>query len=137
MAQDGRRDLTVLGVVLALAAVLVLGVWWFADRPNPFSSSSGTTSGNVVTYDGRTYWVSGERVADSALGEVVATGIAYQGTKADLRNVRGFAPDQVLAAYIPAQRAGQTGPGWTFVAVDQRLGTNPLADPSASAVLQR
>ncbi|HET7902156.1 MAG TPA: hypothetical protein VFL59_13300 [Candidatus Nanopelagicales bacterium] len=137
MTQDGRRDLTVLGVLLAVAAVLVLGVWWFADRPNPFSTGTGTTGGNVVTYDGRTYWVSGERVADASLGEVVATGVAYQDTTADLRAVRGFAPDQVLAAYIPAQRAGQSGPGWTFVAVDQGLGTDPLADPSASAVLQR
>ena len=68
---------------------------------------------------------------------LVATGVLYQGTTADLREVRGFPADQVLAAYIPAQRAGQTGSGWTFVAVDQTLGTNPLADPSASAVLQR
>lgn len=137
MSGDGRRGLRVLGVVAALVALLVVGAVWFADRPNPLSSANGTESGNVVTYDGRTYWVSGERVAGTALGAPVAQAVPYQDTTADLREVRGFPPDQVLAAYIPAQRAGQTGSGWTFVAVDQALGTNPLADPSASAVLQR
>jgi hypothetical protein len=135
MSENSRRDLTVLGVVGVIAVLLVLGVWWFADHPNPFSSGTGTTTGNVVTYEGRTYWVSGERVAEASLGAPVASGVLYQGTTADLREVRGFPADQVLAAYIPAQRAGQTGSGWTFVAVDQSLGTNPLADPSASAVL--
>ena len=78
------------------------------------SSGTSTTTGNVVTYEGRTYWVSGERVAETSLGAPVATGVLYQGTTADLREVRGFPADQVLAAYIPAQRAGQTGSGWTF-----------------------
>ncbi len=137
MSENSRRDLTVFSVVAVLALLLAGGVWWFADRPNPFSSGTGTTTGNVVTYEGRTYWVSGERVANASLGATVATGVLYQGTTADLREVRGFPSDQVLAAYIPAQRAGQTGSGWTFVAVDQSLGTNPLANPSASAVLQR
>ena len=137
MSENSRRDLTVFGVVAALALLLVGGVWWFADRPNPFSSGTSTTTGNVVTYEGRTYWVSGERVAETSLGAPVATGVLYQGTTADLREVRGFPADQVLAAYIPAQRAGLTGLGWEFVAVDQALGTNPLADPSASAVLER
>ncbi len=137
MSENSRRDLTVLGVVGVVAVLLVLGVWWFADHPNPFSSGTSTTTGNVVTYEGRTYWVSGERVAEASLGATVATGVLYQGTTADLREVRGFPSDQVLAAYIPAQRAGQTGSGWAFVAVDQSLGTNPLADPSASAVLRR
>jgi hypothetical protein len=136
MSEDGRRDLRVFGVVVAVVALLVVGAWWFAERPNPFSSGT-TTTGNVVTFQGRTYWVSGERVAETSLGADVAQDVLYQGTTADLREVLGFPPDQVLAAYIPAQRAGQTGPGWTFVAVDQSLGTNPLADPSASAVLAR
>ena len=137
MSDNSRRDLAVLGVVGVIVALLAVGVWWFADHLNPFSSGTSTTTGNVVTFEGRTYWVSGERVAEASLGATVATGVLYQGTTADLREVRGFPSDQVLAAYIPAQRAGQTGSGWTFVAVDQTLGTNPLADPSASAVLQR
>ena len=136
MSENSRRGSAVVAVVVVVVALLALGVWWFQDHPNPFSSGTSTTTGNVVTYQGRTYWVSGERVAEASLGATVATGVLYQGTTADLREVRGFPADQVLAAYIPAQRAGQTGPGWTFVAVDQSLGTNPLADPSASAVLQ-
>ena len=136
MSQDSRRDLTVLGAVAVVVALLAVGVWWFADHPNPFSSANGTESGNVVGYEGRTYWVSGERVADASLGAAVAGQGMHQGTAVDLRAVTGFPSDQVLAAYLPAQRAGQTGSGWTFVAVDQDLGTNPLAVPSAKAVLQ-
>ncbi len=137
MNDDGRGSLRVLGVAAVVAALLVAGAWWFADHPNPLSSADGTGNGTVVAYQGRTYWVSGERVAEASLGAPVAQGVPFQGTTADLREVRGFPPDEVLAAYLPAQRAGQTGPGWTFVAVDQTLGTNPVADPSASAVLQR
>ena len=137
MAEERARDLRVLAVVAVLVALLVGGAWWFAERPVPGSSADGSTTGNVVTYDGRQYWVSGQLVAESSLGDVVARAVPYQGTTADLREVRGFPADQVLAAYIPAQRAGLTGLGWEFVAVDQALGTNPLADPSASAVLER
>ncbi len=136
MGEDGRRDLRVVGVVAVVVALLAAGIWWFADHPNPLSSANGSESGNVVTYDGRTYWVSGERVAEASLGAPVAAQGMHQGTGADLREVTGFPADQVLAAYLPPQRAGQTGSGWTFVAVDQSLGTNPLANPSASAVLQ-
>jgi hypothetical protein len=137
MSEHGRRDRRVVGVVVAVMALLAVGVWWFVRHPDPLSSAKGSATGNVVTYDGRAYWVSGERVAATSLGAAVAQGVPYQDTTADLREVRGFPRDQVLAAYIPAQRAGQTGPGWTFVAVDQALGTNPVAYPSANAVLER
>jgi len=137
MSLDGKRSWTVVGAVAVVVALVAVGAWWFADRPNPLSSANGSENGNVVSYDGRTYWVSGERVADTSLGSPVAAQGMHQGAAADLREVQGFPADEVLAAYLPAQRAGQTGPGWTFVAVDQSLGTNPLADPSASAVLVR
>jgi hypothetical protein len=136
MADGGRRGSTalwVLGAVGVLAVVgLALAVWLRANPPG-----GSTANGTVVTYQGRTYWVSGERVADSALGADVASDVPFQDTTADLRQVDGFAPDEALAAYLPALTSSQTGPGWTFVAVDQTLGTNPGADPSASAVLAR
>ena len=137
MAAVRARDLRVLGIVAGLVVLLVVGLWWFAGRPDPASSADGSTTGNVLTYQGRQYWVSGQRVAQAALGSEVAQDVPYQDTTADLRQVRGFPADQVLAAYVPAQRAGLTGSGWEFVAVDQSLGTNPAADPSASAVLER
>lgn len=95
----------------------------------------GTANGTVLVVDGRTYWVSGERVAAPALGALVARDVPFQDTRADVREVRGYRPEAVLAAWLPAQRAGQSGPGWTFVAVDERLGTDPRSDPGTASVL--
>lgn len=134
MAGGSGRTGLVLGVVAAVLVALGVGVWLIARTAG--TGGNDSTSGNVLVYDGRTYWVSGERVRAGALGEVVATGVPYQDTNADLRAITGFAPDVALAAYIPPQRAGQTGPGWTFVAVDQKLGTDPLSDRVASTILE-
>jgi hypothetical protein len=133
MTQRSRHGLAALAVLGGLVGVGCLMAIWFSLHPPGGSTANGT----VVTYDGRTYWVSGERVTDSALGGAVASHVPFQDTTTDLREIEGFASDRALAAYLPALTSSQSGPGWTFVAVDQELGTNPAADASASAVLAR
>jgi hypothetical protein len=133
MTQRSRHALVALALLGPLVGVGCLIALWFSLHPPGGSTANGT----VVTYDGRTYWASGERVTDSALGGAVASDVPFQDTTTDLREIDGFAPDRVLAAYLPALTSSQSGPGWTFLAVDQELGTNPAADPSARAVLSR
>lgn len=119
--------------VIAVAAVVAVGAVLVQARHEVDQSANGTG----LTYEGRWYWASSARVADDALGEVVARGVAFQDRTADLRAVRGFDPSVGLAAYLPSLDGSPGGDRWTWVSTDQPRGTNPSAYPDVRAVLAR
>jgi hypothetical protein len=133
-SRRGRGGLLVAAVaVIVVAAVVAVGAVLAQSRHEIDQSANGTG----LTYDGRWYWASSGRVADDALGDVVARDVAFQDRTADLRAVRGFDPSVGLAAYLPSLDGSPGGDRWTWVSTDQPRGTDPSAYPDVRAVLAR
>jgi hypothetical protein len=118
-------SVVVLGVVAVAALVL-------AQKRHEWAA---TANGTGVTYQDRWYWASSARVADDALGEPVARGVAFQDRTTDLRRVRGFEASVALAASLPPGDGSPGGDRWTWVSTDQPRGTDPSSYADVRAVL--
>jgi hypothetical protein len=125
--------LVVAVAVIVAAAIVAVGAVLAQSRHEIDASANGTG----VTFEGRWYWASSSRVADDALGAVVARGVAFQDRTTDLRAVRGFDPAVGLAALLPSLDGSPGGDRWTWVSTDQTRGTDPSAYPDVRAVLAR
>ncbi len=110
----GALVAVVVGVVVA-AGVAPHGV---GGRVGALGDSASSTSGVIVRYDGRDYWVSDYHVADSALGADIAQDQLFQGTTVDLREIEGQDPAVTMAAYLPPLSQASPTPGWRLVSTD-------------------
>jgi hypothetical protein len=119
------------GAALALVVVAVAAVVVVRQRHDWAQTANGTG----LTYQDRWYWASSARVADTALGDVVAHGVAFQDRTTDLRAVNGFDPAIALAAYLPSLDGSPGGDRWTWVSTDQGKGTDPSSHADVRAVL--
>jgi hypothetical protein len=122
-----RTGIVVAVAVLVLVAAGVVAATW---RPG-----DGSTTGTGLTYEGRFYWASGQRVREDALGDPVATAVLFQDTTADLRRIDGLDPHVTLAALLPSLDGSPGGLRWTLVSTDQGRGTNPGGYDDTRAVL--
>ena len=125
---------TTLKLVTAMAVVIVVAVAAYAGSTARREAAS-TANGTGLTYEGRFYWASAGRVADSKLRAPVADSVAFQDIRTELRAVDGFDPELALAAMLPSLDGSPGGPRWTFVSTDQPRGTNPTAYADSAAVL--
>lgn len=121
-------------VIVAVVAIIALAAYAGLRARNEAAASA---NGTGLTHDGRWYWASSGRVVDSALGDQVAAGVAFQDTSTTLRAIDGFAPEVALAAMLPSLDGSPGGPRWTNVSTDQDRGTNPSAYEDSAAVLER
>jgi hypothetical protein len=112
--------------VIAVAAVVVV------QKRHDWAQ---TANGTGLTYQDRWYWASSARVADTALGDVVARGVAFQDRTTDLRTVTGYDPAVAVAAYLPSLDGSPGGDRWTWVSTDQPRGTDPSSYADVRAVL--
>ena len=126
----GRRAWTL--VLVGVLLLAVVGGVVVAQKRHEWAQ---TADGTGLTYQDRWYWTSGARGADSALGDVVARGVAFQDRTTDLRTVVGFDPAVALAAYLPSLDGSPGGDRWTWVSTDQSKGTDPSSDAHVRAVL--
>lgn len=134
MTGTAKRGWTVGALVAVLVGVAVaLGVsgGWFSG-----SSSDGAdaTSGMVVRYDGRDYWVSDYYVADFALGPAIASDQPFMDTTVDLREIEGQDPAVTMAAYTPPLSTASPTAGWHLVSTDADYWTDQ-ANVAANSAL--
>lgn len=113
----GALVAVVVGVVVALGAS---SGWFGGGSPDGDSATSGV----IVRYDGRDYWVSDYEVADTALGETLATGLQFQDTTADVRAIEGQDPTVTVAAYLPPLSSASPTAGWRLVSTDAAFWTD-------------
>ena len=107
----GALVAVIVGVVVALG---VSSGWFGSGSPGGDSATSGV----IVRYDGRDYWVSDYEVADSALGDTLATDLLFQDTTADVRAISGQDPAVTVAAYLPPLSSASPTAGWRLVSTD-------------------
>jgi len=99
------------------------------------TQAHNSRSGTGLTYDGRFYLASGAEVRVDALGAVLATGVAFQDTTADLRAITGLDPAVTLAAHLPPISTQVTHVAWILVSTDEQLGADPAAYAQTRDVL--
>ena len=104
-----QRGWTVGALVAVIVGIVVaLGVsnGWIGDGD---PGADDTTSGVIVRYDGRDYWVSDYEITPTALGETLATGLQVQDTTADVKAIEGQDPTVTLAEGGLAARLDRLG----------------------------
>ena len=107
----GALVAVIVGIVLAVGAS---SGWFGSGAP----ASNTAESGVIVRYDGRDYWVSDYEVADTALGDSLATDLLFQDTTADVRAITGQDPTVTVAAYLPPLSSASPTAGWRLVSTD-------------------
>ncbi len=129
-----QRGWTVGALVAVIVGIVVaLGVsnGWIGDGD---PGADDTTSGVIVRYDGRDYWVSDYEITPTALGETLATGLQFQDTTADVKAIEGQDPTVTVAAYLPPLSSSSPKAGWRLVSTDSGYWTD-LAHVQANAAL--
>lgn len=123
----GALVAVIVGIVVALG---VSGGWLGDGDPG----ADDTTSGVIVRYEGRDYWVSDYEIAPSALGDTLATGLQFQDTTADVKAIEGQDPTVTVAAYLPPLSSSSPKAGWRLVSTDSGYWTD-MAHVQANAAL--
>ena len=131
-ARSSRRTRILVVTAVVVVGAVVVAALVLAQKRHEWAASA---NGTGVTYQDRWYWASSARVADDALGEVIARGVAFQDRTTDLRAVRGFDASVALAAYLPSLDGSPGGDRWTWVSTDQPRGTDPSSYADVRAVL--
>lgn len=129
--QRGWTVGALVAVIVGIVAALGVANGWIGDGD---PGADDTTSGVVVRYDGRDYWVSDYEIAPSALGATLATALPFQGTTADVRAVEGQDPAVTVAAYLPPLSSASPTAGWRLVSTDSAYWTD-TANVQANSAL--
>ena len=126
VSSRGYRTIAAAIIVVAIAGS---GLYWMHSR------NESTANGTGLTYAGTFYWASGAEVRTDALGTTIAQGVAFQDTKATLREIHGLDPSVTMAAWLPMISSQVPHAAWILISTDQNRGTNPAAYPDTRAVL--
>ena len=118
--QRGWTVGALVAVIVGIVVAVGVGSGWFTDGD---PGADDTLSGVIVRYDGRDYWVSDYEVADSALGDQLATDLPFQDTTTDVKAIHGQDPEVTVAAYLPPLSTASPQAGWRLVSTDSAYWT--------------
>jgi hypothetical protein len=130
--QRGWTVGALVAVIVGIVAALGVSNGWFGSG-SPGSDTA--ESGVIVRYDGRDYWVSDYEIAPSALGDTLATDLAFQDTTADVKAIEGQDPTVTVAAYLPPLSSASPTAGWRLVSTDSAYWTDAANVKANAAIL--